>query len=157
MRAIVISEGNREKIAELLRSVNGRATKWTVTVDDVFQIARAAESRLESDGLPNRLRVGATASYRPAGPNSKSYGKYSVVTTFIRLRRSTTGWSLVFAETQDVWPKTEAVYRVSMTEESLAEAADIIRRRFTARYGVVYATKAPAVVASATPMQSMAA
>jgi hypothetical protein len=122
-KPVKIVPDNRGIIEAMLEAVNGRASSFTVTDYRVVEaVASETEKRLE--GLPKAERVGARASWHPAGPSAKRY-KYRAVSTGIALERRATGWYLTGASRTEVRPNEPAKLAVYITE---AQAAEIARR-----------------------------
>ena len=136
MTPIKITDTNATKIQDALEAVNGKAAAWTIMLfRDVERVAEKVEKKLAS--LPKADRVGAVATFRPAGPTAKSY-KYAARSTTITMERRATGWFLTDVIASDVYPKMAEALDVAITQEQ----ADEIQRRAIAEFHVK--TRVPA-------------
>jgi hypothetical protein len=120
---IKIEQANAKKIEDALEAVNGRATSFTLTTyAEIAAIAENAEARLAA--LPVAKRAGVSIVYRPSGPSANAY-RHNAKSTEVRLERNTAGWYVTEIRTAEVYPKSPAIRRLTVTR---AQADEIARR-----------------------------
>ncbi len=126
-----------EEIEKALSAVNGRATTWTATAEDVVEMLKAAEAQLSKAGLPLSQRVGARAeAYSSYAPGSKSY-RNSVTGNIVRLRRFSKEWRVVSIDQQSLWPQDNRAGRVKIFLS--ADQIEKIRQVATASFNLIAA------------------
>jgi hypothetical protein len=119
---------DRDKVAALFDEVNGRATRHTVAVFEVFGLVQDAVARLDRAGVTKANQTGAVLTYHPASPTANRY-KYKIRTTQVELTRGSTGdWFLTGIERVELWPKTPE--RNTLTISPAAQA-DVTRNAMT--------------------------
>ncbi|RKF12396.1 hypothetical protein D6850_18160 [Roseovarius spongiae] len=104
MKKILLHDSNTDRIDEVLRQVNGRATAHTITsMTEVARIAMDAEAELLRRGASRTSLKGAVIIHRPAGPG-KTYAKTGrrVITTCVTLERGAAHWGLVEVERDEI-------------------------------------------------------
>jgi len=82
---------------------NGRASRFVYSPEEVVDLARRAERRLERSGLPQSERVGFEATFEHEGPSAKSY-KFTATGRSVTLRRAVKGWVLVSIDEIKAYP-----------------------------------------------------
>lgn len=129
---IRVSFDHKDKIEDALLAVNGLYSTHTIT--DYWQVsslAREAEKRLETLGLPQRLRKGALYRVRSGAALPRSY-RYPRRVTFITLSRGTKDWFLVRVEAGEAWREAQDP-RLGLTREQDA----YVRERLRSMYDVL--------------------
>ena len=97
---VAIAEKNIEKIGKVVTQVNGKATVRLLTVDDIFKVAKDAESYLW-DKLTKSERKGVklTFGYYDYSDFAKAYFRKATPTgTVITIERGAKDWFLVEIE-----------------------------------------------------------
>lgn len=85
------------KLAAVLDQVNGKARAWTVSPEDLIDLAHECEEEMDARGIRVKNRPGAQVHYRPAGKASRFQNGKSI-TTYIIMHRVHDGWRLSHAE-----------------------------------------------------------
>lgn len=117
---------NQAKIQAALDAVNGRARSFAITSGyAVINLGQKAEQALERQGVAKSNRAGAVLYYLPAGPSASAY-RYAAASTRLVLLRRTSGWYLVSATADTVYPRGderfELVPPLAVAEARLAAA-----------------------------------
>lgn len=130
---IEIIRGNEQQLAAALKKANGRATKNTATVADVFRLAERAELQLDIDELPVSHRAGIEATWCGRGPAAKAYG-YRMTRTRLTIRRGhrDRGWYLTCPDRAQVYPRQPEKFDIRIN----CEQRDWIIRHVLAPYSV---------------------
>lgn len=84
------------ELAAALSQANGKAWAWTISAEDLIELAHEYEDHLDTHGVRVKNRPGAEVVFRPAGKVSLSQLGISI-TTRVRMRRVSDGWRLVYA------------------------------------------------------------
>jgi hypothetical protein len=85
------------ELAAALSQANGKAWAWTISAEDLIDLAHESEDHLDTHGVRVKHRPGAKVEFRPAGKVSRSQLGMSI-TTRVVMRRVQDGWRLVYAE-----------------------------------------------------------
>jgi hypothetical protein len=130
MKPIKITEKNSAAIVAILASVNGKAElhAWT-TFDDIDYLARVAEVRLLD--LVGSQKAAAGAEFRAtSGAKVANSYKYSRSGTAVTLERRSTGWFLVYAAEQTLYPNTGGERKLTLTAAQDAKAIEVLRSSY---------------------------
>ncbi len=109
-------------LVSALAEVNGRANRFTYTAEDVVEIARKAEKRLDQAGLPMADRVGFTVTAGSGGPSANAY-KFKATGTEVTLRPASKGWAFVEGRQTTVYPKQPQRVRYAAPAKMVEEIA----------------------------------
>lgn len=136
MNPIRITKSNAAAIEAALKDVNGRAEAHVYsTYGEIEALAKEAEARLESLGLPKAThRSGSRWIETSGGAVANSYAKkgLSRTATRVTLSRRPTGWFLWSAEVAMIGASGGGKGALILTIEQDAEAV----RRLRASYSV---------------------
>lgn len=92
----------QDAVMDFMKGINGRSKSHVVRYFTEFEaIAKMAEGYLDHAKVSKKDRIGCTASYSDAGPDSKSYD-YAMTVNHVQLRRYAEGWRLMDARKIDV-------------------------------------------------------
>jgi hypothetical protein len=130
MKPIKITEKNSAAIVAALAAVNGKATAhaWT-TFGDIDYLARVAEVKLLDLVGSQKAAVGASFRATSGSKVANSY-KYSRSGTAVTLERRSTGWFLVHAAEQTLYPNTGGDRRLVLTQAQDAKAVEVLRSTY---------------------------
>ncbi|MBN8489948.1 MAG: hypothetical protein J0M00_00760 [Burkholderiales bacterium] len=129
-KQIKIVAESASTIEAALAAANGKATRHTFsTYNEIADLARYGETRLERMRLPQAERPGAKVDATSGDAMPKAY-KYTRNGTRVQLLRRGAGWYLQAAEVCTLWPQDRGGARLTLTAEQDAEAL----RRFRATY-----------------------
>lgn len=93
---IKIDEKNKQKIEEILKQVQGKASARILKTYEIFKLAAQAEKDLDELKISPSNRIGSEFVYTEGtGCSTK---KYSVDATYIRLKRGTKDWFFIEVE-----------------------------------------------------------
>ena len=123
MKPIKVNPENRETIENALSEVNGKASAHAYTdFQEIENLVKMGETRLESLGVPKKARAGALILATSGGAVSNSYNKrgFSRVATFVRIERKSADWFLVKIEKKSIGQTGGAVC-VYLTKDQKAE------------------------------------
>ncbi|MGC8541022.1 MAG: hypothetical protein ACP5QA_10385, partial [Phycisphaerae bacterium] len=122
---IKIDPENAPKIEAALLSVNGKSTAHTFTTfTEIATLVNRAEGRFNMIHLSKTLRDGAVIVAYSGRKLPSSY-KYTSKVTRVELRRSSRGWFLISASSQEVYPSdTGRDLLVLMPPEKFSRAVD---------------------------------
>ncbi|MBY5453911.1 hypothetical protein HFO91_30500 [Rhizobium leguminosarum] len=96
------TEAQKDIVMGFMKSINGRSKAHVITYFSEFEaIAKMAEGYLDHAKVSKKDRIGCTADYADAGPDSKSYD-YAMTVNDVYLRRYAEGWRLMGARKIDV-------------------------------------------------------
>jgi hypothetical protein len=124
-KRMAILESFQPALSDALAAINGRASSFTLTRNDVIRLAVETEARLEKLGVPKALRGGVVVTLTGAGPSANAY-KYAAKGTAIELTRNSKGdWIMTKAAAIDVYPRQAAKSVLTVS----AEARDRIVQR----------------------------
>lgn len=124
MKPIKITKENAEKITKALADVNGKASQHAYTdFQEIENLAKTGEARLESLGVKKKDRAGALILATSGGTVSNSYAKqgFSRVATRVRIERKSTDWFIVKIEKQTIYQNGGGVC-VYLTKDQKAAA-----------------------------------
>lgn len=125
MKKILLRQSNIERIDEVLRQVNGRATAHTITsMTEVARIAMDAEAELLRRGASRTSLKGAVITHTPAGPG-KAYAKAGrrVITTSVTLERGPAHWGLIRVERDEIWADSPETCRICLPAAAMQKIA----------------------------------
>ena len=91
MKSLKVDENNLDEICKELSSIQGKSNVNLLTGNEVIQLSKDAEERLEDMGITLKNRNGALFYYQPAGPSAMSY-KFGQGATSILLVRKSKNW-----------------------------------------------------------------
>lgn len=115
-----IKISDKVKMKQLLASVYGRATKWTLSCSDISNAMKNAEKELDIAGVVESRRPGIIANIKSGGPAKRgSQFSSSVYGTKAVLRRYKEGWRLMQVEKVTVYDGQK------FSREFLIDAAEI--------------------------------
>lgn len=118
---ILVSE--TEKLAAVIKEINGKATSWTVCDEELKALLEKAEKDLLGRGFTRRELNGVVVRITSAGPSSSAY-KYAVMGSTFSARMSPKGWRVLSFEKESIYPKQPArfSYEVSKDKHELLVA-----------------------------------
>lgn len=129
-----INLADADAVREALAAVNGRATGFVATYEDIVSAAERADEILDGLDAAKGDRLGAVVNYCPAGPSANSY-RYGAKSTSVVLQMKSSGWHVISIVSCSVYPKNPEILKVSVTEK----ARDAMLARYTRRFGVIKA------------------
>ncbi len=130
MKAVKITEKNAAAIVAILASVNGKALSHTFnTFGDIDYLARVAEVRVTDLVGSQKAAVGAEFRATSGSKVANAY-KYSRSGTAVTLERRSTGWFLVHAAEQTLYPNTGGDRRLILTQAQDAKAVEVLRSTY---------------------------
>ena len=128
---IKINPENRDAIAALLLTVNGKAETHTYThYHQVERIALEAEERLNVLGITKKERAGAVFVAQSGSELPSAY-KYAAQTTRLTLTRRASGWYLSQAARADLYARTKPARNLVLTAAQDAAAVAAFRRAYS--------------------------
>ena len=127
---IKITEANRLKIHALLGEINGKSVSHTACAQNIFDLAKLMEVRIEKFGIAKKDRFGATASGMSGGDVPSAY-KYSRNVNTYQIERGSSDWFLIDVKRIDLYGNASKD-RLSLT----VEQRDIAIAKFTAQFSV---------------------
>ena len=131
MKAVKITEKNSAAIVAALAAVNGKATAHSFTMfGDIDYLARVAEKQLLDLVGSQKAAVGAAFRATSGSKVANSY-KYARSGTLVALERRSTGWFLVHAAEQTLYPNTGGARRLVLTQAQDAKAVEVLRSTYT--------------------------
>ena len=92
---ILITETNKEELAQLLAQAQGKAWARCFDAEDILSLANEAETKLESLGVAKKYRIGTVVHYSEYA--SKRAKKWSEDITEVKLKRDKKEWYLIEA------------------------------------------------------------
>ncbi|MGO7821218.1 hypothetical protein ACC684_28620 [Rhizobium ruizarguesonis] len=96
------TDAQKDAVVDFMKSINGRSKAHVITEFWEFEkLAKMAEGYLDHAKVSKKDRVGCTADYADAGPDTKSYD-YAMTVSDVYLRRYAEGWRLMGARKIDV-------------------------------------------------------
>jgi hypothetical protein len=131
MKQLKIIDGNEAAIAELLVSVNGRASQHTFAVTEIFGIASDAENAALALLGSKKAIVGAQAVMRSGGAVPNAY-KYARQLNFMTIERRSSCWWIIALDNRESHEQAEGRLRLNLTAAQ-AESAVV---RFKTGFGV---------------------
>jgi hypothetical protein len=131
MKQLKIIEGNETEIADLLFSVNGRASQHTFNVAEIFGIARDAENAAVALLGSKKAIVGAQVSMRSGGAVPNAY-KYARQMNFITIERRSSCWWIIDLDNRESYEQAQGRLRLTLTPAQAESAV----ARFKTGFGV---------------------
>lgn len=126
------SELVTQELEDAVDAGNGRCRSFVYDAEELIELAKRAEKRLDRNGLPQAMRPGFEASFRPEGPWANSY-RYPAATRVYYMKRTTKGWILTGIEEDQVYPKAPELTDYTATEKQVLELAQRAVADITAR------------------------
>lgn len=118
---MLINEKNKDKIEQMIKETEGRATTRTITFKDIVEDIEYLERTL---GIKKVDMVGVKANIDHHAQNFPKAYKYRAESTHIDIERKKSGWDLVNIERW--WTRREGhKYKTELTET--AETAVLAR------------------------------
>ena len=110
------------QVDAVLEPLNGRATKHTLSGNDIAHTIVDVERQLERDGVPLKDRKGITVEIVGGVPTTKSYARkaHTAVTNRVVLQRTGTNWWMIECDRLDRWagPGGEEKIQIYLTEDA---------------------------------------
>jgi hypothetical protein len=131
MKAVKITDKNADAIVAALAAVNGKATAhaWTY-FGEIDYLARVAEKQLLDLIGSQKAAVGAAFRATSGSKVANAY-KYTRSGTAVTLERRSTGWFLVHAAEETLYPNTGGDRRLILTQAQDAKAVEVLRSTYT--------------------------
>jgi hypothetical protein len=119
MKPIKVDNAQSLALGSALDAANGKAGAHTAAIDDVFNAAREAETRLADLRLPKAARAGAKFSWTSGDklPNAYARRSKTVIRTRLTLERRSASWYLVDAHRFEDWATKTPTSRLLVTPE----------------------------------------
>jgi hypothetical protein len=114
MKLIKIDGNNRNKISELLTATQEKCDVNLLSVEQVFEFANQAETKLDEMGISVKNRNTAEFYYQPPGPMAKSYRFRQGATTILIIRKSK-NWFVSEIKRIKVYPCSHKVASLILT------------------------------------------
>lgn len=128
-KPIAVTPENLPLIAAFLDSVNGKATAWTLTAEDIFDNVQAAELELSMLLQSNKPLAKAALLVCSGGKVAKAY-KYRRTGTDAYLVRNTKCWMLQGARRSTLEPGSGTRRQLFLTAEQDARAVAVLRKNY---------------------------
>lgn len=111
---MLVKEANKEKIADIIRTAEGRATARTITYGD---ITRAIAELEKSLGIAKKNMTGIAADIDYNAQDFPRAYKYTPESTHFTVTRKASGWDLtsVFRDTTRRWNHR---FHVTLTDDA---------------------------------------
>jgi hypothetical protein len=124
---------NKEAIESILAKVNGKAKAHTYSkIEQLIELSKEAESRLNSLGLVKSMRKGAQYWAESANSVAKKY-RSSRIGTNVTLVRKKDYWALSHVESDTFYPTDGGARRIYVTKKQ----ADYMQEKFAKNYNVL--------------------
>ena len=134
---IKLTDANKIKIEAILKEVNGRADAHTYTrFGDLLGVAHRAEKTLINLGLAKSNHKGAFYVSESGNETPSAY-KYPHVITSVKIERFSTGWFIVGAFQDELWPRQAPSQSVYITDEQ----ETLILQKLRSQYKVIKLTE----------------
>ena len=130
MKAIKITDDNKNAIIAALAEVNGKATAHVFTgYHQIAKIRDFGETELERLSIPQSKRAGAKV-VRQSGEILPMAYKSAAQSTLVHIERRSSAWYLVNVERSPLYPRSKPKRNLILTADQDGRAVEALRRNY---------------------------